>query len=271
MKALFAWRSLLHTPRRTLLVLGGYALGVGVMIGLLSVGDALLEQAENKVLFGGGDLLLVPVGLNVELIQVGATAALFYRLENARFLTRQVLRGPRFGADVAEVSPFLTRRLVYLRRVGKEGEREEERGKVAAFADGSLPDQERAVGGPAPDRTIWRNNAADERWLHPTPAQLYHEIDHFHRPSLPEVPKVPVGAGLRASPPKVPKVPEYLSADHQTPDTQTPRHPTPETGGRWGEWHYFNWLEERTGLYGYVSFLVGSPPCPPLRRGGEGG
>lgn len=47
-------RTFATRPKRTLLFLLGYALATGVMITLLAVGEAVLVQARDKNLVGGG-------------------------------------------------------------------------------------------------------------------------------------------------------------------------------------------------------------------------
>src|SRR6185437_9929852 len=49
----------------TLLLLG-YSLGVAVMIVLLSIGEALLAQARDEKLVGGGSITVLPEGIDVE-------------------------------------------------------------------------------------------------------------------------------------------------------------------------------------------------------------
>jgi energy-coupling factor transporter ATP-binding protein EcfA2 len=51
-----------NRPGRALFLLGGYALGVAVMVVLLAVGEAMLEQARDRALVGGGDVVVVPAG-----------------------------------------------------------------------------------------------------------------------------------------------------------------------------------------------------------------
>ncbi|HEU4455953.1 MAG TPA: hypothetical protein VFR81_23000, partial [Longimicrobium sp.] len=52
-----------NRPGRAAFLLAGYALGVAVMVVLLAVGEAMLRQAQDKELVGGGDVVLVPSGV----------------------------------------------------------------------------------------------------------------------------------------------------------------------------------------------------------------
>ena len=91
MIGLLAWRTLTDRPRRTGFFLVGFGISVGVMITLLSVGEAVLQQARDKDLVGGGDLVLLPEGVDVEVMKVGGATGMFYAIDNARFVYRQVM------------------------------------------------------------------------------------------------------------------------------------------------------------------------------------
>ena len=54
MAQLLAWRSVSSRPMRALLLCGGFGVGVGVMIVLLAVGEAMVRQASQERLVGGG-------------------------------------------------------------------------------------------------------------------------------------------------------------------------------------------------------------------------
>src|SRR5262245_55103461 len=104
-----AWLLLRRTfagrPKRTILFLIGYALATAVMITLLSVGEAVLLQSQDKDILGGGDLILVPQGIDIESLKVGGVQAMYYTIPQARFVVRQILQGSRFGDEIASVSP----------------------------------------------------------------------------------------------------------------------------------------------------------------------
>lgn len=170
-----ALRHLLLRPWRTLFLLVGYALGVAVMIVLLSIGEALLAQARDERLVGGGTLTVLPEGIDVEVMKTGGLGGMFFSIDNARFVHRQVLASPRLARHVATVAPQLEGKLLYLRAAdGRE---------LPVRADGGIPSRDRAVGaGVALAAGTWDDDAGDRRWASPTPAELRHEIDRFHLP-----------------------------------------------------------------------------------------
>jgi hypothetical protein len=70
MIATLAFRHLLVRRRRSLFLLLGYGLGVGVMIVLLSVGEAMLEQSRDLALVGG-EVTVLPGRIDVEAMRTG--------------------------------------------------------------------------------------------------------------------------------------------------------------------------------------------------------
>jgi len=173
MPFLLALRNLLHTPRRTLLTMAGFALGVTAMIALLSTGEAILQQAEDKSLLGG-DLVLLPAGIDVEVWRIGGATGYDFTINNARFIQRQLLSGPLLRDKIASASPQMKNKVLYLRH----------RGKVRpVIANGVLPSQEQSVNPYAPRFTAWRNNADDRAWMDPPPSVLYPTMDRFHLPN----------------------------------------------------------------------------------------
>ncbi|HEU4631613.1 MAG TPA: hypothetical protein VFS08_17795 [Gemmatimonadaceae bacterium] len=170
---LLARRNLLDRPWRTLLLLLGFSTGVGVMIVLLSIGEAMLAQAREERLVGGGEVTVLPEGLDVELMKTGGLGGLFFSIANARFVHLQLLGARRLAGAVRAVAPQIDGKLLYLRTLdGRE---------VPVRATGEIPSTARAVGA-APELAAgsWTDDAADRRWLDPTPAELRHAIDHFH-------------------------------------------------------------------------------------------
>lgn len=170
-----AFRNLTYRPWRSVLMFFGFGVGVAVMIVLLSIGEAMLTQARQEKLVGGGTITVLPEGLDVEVMKTGGIGGLFFSIDHASFLYRQVLASPRYARDVAAVAPQIEGRLLYLRVAnGKE---------FAVHASGEIPDASRAVGA-APELVAgkWMNDDGDRQWVAPTPAELRNEIDHFHVP-----------------------------------------------------------------------------------------
>ena len=100
MYALLAFRHLALRPARTLLLLAGYGVGVAVMVVLLSIGEALLAQARDEKLVGGGDITVLPEGIDVEVMKTGGLGGMYFSIDHARFIQLQLLASPRLAADV---------------------------------------------------------------------------------------------------------------------------------------------------------------------------
>lgn len=165
-----------NRPGRAALLLGGYALGVAVMVVLLAVGEAMLTQARDRALLGGGDVIIVPAGITPEMLKAGGTNALFLGLEQARFIHRQILESPRGREElgISASSPILDGRLVRISHQGRA---------VQAIASAEIPSRAEAAG--AAPRLLsgrWSDSRADRQWAEPSPEELYHEIDAFHLP-----------------------------------------------------------------------------------------
>ena len=167
-------RTFAAKPKRTLLFLLGYALATAVMVTLLAVGEAVLQQARDKDLLGGGDLILVPQGIDLESMKVGGISALFYSIPQARFIVRQVLNSSRFQNEIDTISPYIVPKLTYIRKTGPR------QPPLAAFAEGSLPDEENLV---KRTQLAWSNNEEDRNWIDPPASVFYHDIDRFHLPT----------------------------------------------------------------------------------------
>ena len=178
MIGLLALRHLTHRPLRSTFLLIGYGLGVGVMIVLLAIGEALLVQARDEKLVGGGEVTVLPEGIDLEVMKTGGVGGLFFSIDHARFVYRQLLAAPRLGGVVATAAPQIEGKLLYLRAGGRE---------YAVRAAGEIPSLSRAVDAtPAITAGSWQDDAGDRRWSAPTLGELYAEIDHFHLPP-PEV------------------------------------------------------------------------------------
>ena len=175
MYARLAFRHLALRPARTLLLLAGYGVGVAVMVVLLSIGEALLAQARDEKLVGGGDITVLPEGIDVEVMKTGGLGGMYFSIDHARFIQLQLLASPRLAADVKAVAPQVDGTLLYLRT--SDGLERTVR------ASGEIPSATRAVGAmPVVGAGTWDDDSGDVRWAHPTLAQLHDDIDHFHLP-----------------------------------------------------------------------------------------
>jgi hypothetical protein len=136
----------------------------------------MVTQASREQLVGGGDVTVLPEGIDVEVLTTGGLGGLFFSVPNARFVHDQVLRSPRLADVVAHAAPQLEGKLLYL--TTPDGVAHPVR------ASGEIPSASRALGAtPAVVRGRWDDDDGDRRWLAPTLAELRHEIDRFHRPS----------------------------------------------------------------------------------------
>jgi hypothetical protein len=175
MITLIALRNFLLRPWRSLFLLLGYSVGVGVMIVLLSIGEALLAQARQERLVGGGQITVLPEGIDVELLKAGGLGGMFFSIDHARFVYRQLLAAPRLSPWVAAAAPQIDSKLLYARLPdGRE---------IPVEAAGEIPSLSRAVGGAADLAAgAWQDDDVDRRWRDPTLAELRDDIDHFHLP-----------------------------------------------------------------------------------------
>lgn len=161
-------------PGRSLLLLAGYALGVGVTIVLLSVGGALVEQSRDTELVGGGDLIVLPAGIDLETLKTGGAGSMYFSIEQAPLLYREVLAGPRFEGRIAAAAPWIDDELLYL---------EADSGLVPVSASGTIPGlADRLEVAPALVAGTWEDLDADRRWRDPTDAELYRSLDALHLP-----------------------------------------------------------------------------------------
>jgi hypothetical protein len=174
MIATLAFRHLVVHRRRSFFLLLGYGLGVGVMIVLLSVGEAMLEQSRDLALVGGGEVTVLPEGIDVEAMRTGGVSGMFFGIDRARFLTRQLLGGRRHERVIAAVSPAIEHKVAYLSFRSRT---------AVARAGAEIPSRARQVGASLDLlEGRWEDHAADSAWLVPTPGQLYDEMDRFHLP-----------------------------------------------------------------------------------------
>ena len=58
----------------------------------------------------GGDLVVVPAGIDLETLKTGGVSSLYFTIDQARFLYREVLTGAREGHRVAAAAPWMMMR-----------------------------------------------------------------------------------------------------------------------------------------------------------------
>ncbi|MEO6057729.1 MAG: hypothetical protein ABIQ49_12900 [Gemmatimonadales bacterium] len=176
-----AFRHLWVRKLRSLFLLAGFAIGVGVMVVLLSVGEAMVDQSRDVSLVGGGQITVLPLGIDVEAMRTGGLGGMFFGIDRARFLTRQTLGGPREAGVVRTVAPAIEGKLLYLCRTGQECR------PAPVRAGGEIPSRSAALGAGLDVRQgAWRDSPADSVYVAPTTQQLYDELDRFHVPPTPD-------------------------------------------------------------------------------------
>ncbi len=179
-----AVRTLMLRPWRTLFLLVGYSIGVAVMIVLLSIGDAMMAQARDEKLVGGGTVSVLPEGLDLEVMKTGGIGGMYFSIPNARFVYAQLLTSPRWGDTIQSVAPQIEGKLLYARLAD---------GTVLPVrATGEIPSATAAVAA-APVLTAgeWRDDDGDRAWIQPTLSERLAVMDHFH--------ETPAGAPDRTS------------------------------------------------------------------------
>ena len=176
-----AFRHLWVRKLRSLFLLLGFALGVGVMVVLLSVGEAMVDQSRDVSLVGGGEVTVLPQGIDIEAMRTGGLGGMFFAIDRARFLTRQVLGGPRDAGLVRTVAPSIEGKLLYLCKAGGDCR------PAAVRAGGEIPSRAAALGAGLDVRQgAWHDSPADSAYVAPTAQQLYDELDRFHLPRRPD-------------------------------------------------------------------------------------
>jgi hypothetical protein len=175
MISLLAFRNIIYRPWRSVLLFFGYGVGVAVMIVLLSVGEALLTQARDEKLVGGGSVTVLPQGIDVEVMKTGGVGGLFFSIDHSRFIYRQLLTSRRLASEVSGVAPQIDGRVLYMYvRPGQE---------YTVRAAGEIPSANAKVNALLDTRAgSWTDDDGDRKWIAPTPLELRHEIDHFHLP-----------------------------------------------------------------------------------------
>ena len=171
------WASVQQRSGRSALLLGGYALGVGVTIVLLSVGQAMVDQARDRELLGGGDLIVLPEGIDLETLRTGGASSMYFAVEQAPLLYREVLAGSRFDDRIAAAAPWIDDKLLYL---------EADTGLVPISAGATLPDPAMELGA-APDLLAgaWADVDVDRNWRTPSANEFFRSIDGLHLPRGP--------------------------------------------------------------------------------------
>ena len=171
-----AFRHLLVKRARSLFLLVGYSLGVGVMVVLLSVGEAMLNQSRDVSLVGGGEVTVLPEGIDIEALRTGGLSGMFFSIDRARYVTRQAIGGPRHDDLVETVAPSIENKLLYLSS-GADA--------IPVRARGMIPSRAARVGaGLTLLAGNWEDTSRDSAYIAPTPQQLYDELDHFHFPTV---------------------------------------------------------------------------------------
>ncbi|MCG8466795.1 MAG: hypothetical protein MJB57_01100 [Gemmatimonadetes bacterium] len=168
------WASIRQRPGRSLLLLFGYALGVGVTVTLLSIGGALIAQARDQALVGDGDLIVLPEGIDLETLKTGGASSMFFTIDQATFLYREVLASERFDGLISAAAPWIDDELLYLDLDGE---------LVPISAGATIPALATALeGSPELVAGSWGDIDADRSWRAPTDAELYRSMDRLHYP-----------------------------------------------------------------------------------------
>ena len=173
--ASFITKGLRFRPYRTLFLLLGFAVGVMVMTVLLSVGSAVLDQALDEDLTGGGDIVLLPVGIDVNVLKTGGVTAMYFDIPNARFLTREFLTPERIPG-LRNVSPELTRTYATLTHEGRE---------QLVRLDGVVPSRFTTLWSAFPASLA--DGPGERDYVDPDFIETLSKIDVFHTPMVDSV------------------------------------------------------------------------------------
>ena len=149
------------------------------MVVLLSVGEAMLDQSRDVSLIGGGEVTILPQGIDIDAMRTGGAGGMFFTIDRARFLTRQVLGGDRRADLVRTVSPGSSR------GSWSTSARAARVRPTAVRAGGEIPSRA-GCGRCRPGHTARHAGADSPRRLRLHRAhrrqQLYDELDRFHIP-----------------------------------------------------------------------------------------
>src|SRR4051812_49942038 len=97
---------------RTAMLLAGYGLGVATMIVLLSIGEALVLQASDEKLIGGGDVTVLPQGIDVEVMKTGGLGGVVFFLDHSKIIFCPLLPGAPLPTPVGGGAPPINRQVV---------------------------------------------------------------------------------------------------------------------------------------------------------------
>jgi hypothetical protein len=155
-----ALRSLTSHPIRSVVLGGGFGVGVAVMAILLGVAEIILRQAQSPALVGGGDVLIrLAPGVPAHLILSGT------------------LQADALRRRIRAASPYQTADLYVMT----------DRRAIRVTARAGIPSLERALGDNETSTIgTWRDATADEAWTRETPERMLDQIDRFH--PIPDAP-----------------------------------------------------------------------------------
>jgi hypothetical protein len=158
-----ALRSLMARPIRSLVLAGGFGLGVAVMAALLGIGGVILEQARAPQLAGGGDVV------------IGGPAG---RVPNARFILSNVLANGPLASRVAAAAPSARATLYVI----------DAKGATTVHARGEVPSLQQRLGDrEGSGEAVWSDTSGDRAWAAPDPEDVLRAMDRFH--PIPDVPR----------------------------------------------------------------------------------
>ena len=173
-----AFRHLLVRKLRSLFLLLGFSIGVGVMVVLLSVGEAMLDQSRDVSLVGGGEVTVLPQGIDVEAMRTGGLGG-----DVLRHRAGPVPHPPgarRRAASTASCGPSRPRsRESCSTSVPPPARAGPLRCAPAARSPAARP---RLARGLDLLEGRWTDTPADSAYVAPTAQQLYDELDRFHLP-----------------------------------------------------------------------------------------
>ena len=175
-----AFRHLWVRKVRSLFLLLGFALGVGVMVVLLSVGEAMLDQSQDVSLVGGGEVTILPQGIDVEAMRPVGSGECSSRSSAPAFSPGRSWAGPAMPRGCV-VAPAIEGKLLYLCAIRSFCR------PAAVRAGGEIPSRAAALGAGLDVREgRWSDTRADSTYVLPTAQQLYDELDRFHLPRRPD-------------------------------------------------------------------------------------